>query len=503
MSMPLICETVTANDLTTLRARRDGCRAADLVELRLDGLVDLDVGGALAGRRQPVIVTCRPQWEGGRFDGSEEERRRFLRAALDAGAEYVDVEWRSDFSELLDVRRGRGIVLSTHDFKAGVPSDLEARVAAMRATGAEIVKVAITASRLADCVPLLDCRRVVDGPLVLVAMGRAGIPTRVLAARFGSCWMYAGDAAPGQLSAERLLNDFRFRSLTGDSAVYGVTGRPLEHTLSPAMHNAAFASLALEAAYVPLEAADADDFMKFAAAVGVVGASITAPFKEELFRRVVTWDPESRRAGAINTVRRHGEGWAGTNTDIAGFLAPLRRRFDVSNTRCAIVGAGGAARAVAIALATEGGHVTVHARDVQKAETVAALVGGRGLALPPPPGSWDLLVNATPVGTFPRVEETPVAAHLLTGGFVCDLVYNPLDTRLLTEARAAGCGTLGGLEMLVAQAVLQCEWWTGQRPSATLLGEAALGALGVPPNGSHTSIDACPRGRVSREASGS
>src|SRR4051794_34576091 len=154
MSEPLLCVTVTAATTAELRQKRDAVPDADLIELRLDTVGDPDVAGALAGRGRPVIVTCRPAWEGGAFTGSGTERKQILADALTLGAEYVDLEWRARFDDLLARTGGRRIVLSTHDY-LGVPVDLTARVHAMRSTGAEVVKIAATMSSLSDCVPLL------------------------------------------------------------------------------------------------------------------------------------------------------------------------------------------------------------------------------------------------------------------------------------------------------------------------------------------------------------
>jgi len=144
----LLCETVTADTLGALRAARDAATFGDLVELRLDGVRDLDVAGALEGRRGPAVVTCRATWEGGRFEGSEAERRVILTRALELGAEFVDVEWRAGFQELIDLAPAR-VVVSHHAFD-GVPSDLTDRVLAMRSTGAGTIKVAVLTPRLAD-----------------------------------------------------------------------------------------------------------------------------------------------------------------------------------------------------------------------------------------------------------------------------------------------------------------------------------------------------------------
>jgi 3-dehydroquinate dehydratase / shikimate dehydrogenase len=476
---PLLCVTVTAPTTAELRKRRDAVTDADLVELRLDSVADPNVAAALAGRRRPVIVTCRPVWEGGLFAGSEADRHALLSDALALGAEYVDVEWRARFDDLVARTAGQRIVLSSHDFE-GVPADLTARMQAMRATGAEVVKLAIKATRLVDCVALLELGNQPGQQrgLVLVGMGESGLATRVLAGRFGSRWTYAGTQAEvGQLDPDRLRDEYGFRSLSGSPDVYGLVGAPVDHSVSPAMHNAAFRAAHLDAVSLPFPAADADDFVTFARAMGLKGAGVTTPYKVALMERVDECDPIARRIGAINTIRVASGRWLGGNTDASGFLVPLGDRAALAGQRAAVLGAGGAARAVAVALVSAGSSVTVHARDVQRAMDVAMRVGAKAGAWPPARGQWDLLVNCTPVGMYPHAEESPMPADDLTGRTVYDLVYNPAMTRLLREARRAGCEIIGGLDMLVGQAREQFEWWTGVRPSAAVMREAAVKKL--------------------------
>src|SRR5690349_4296748 len=163
MTRSLLCETVTGRSMADLLTARDTATAGDLVELRLDGVVDLDVAAALHGRSRPAVVTCRPTWEGGRFDGSEEERRTILSRALSLGAEYVDVEWRAGFVDVIAQDRAR-IVLSSHEF-SGIPADLDDRVRDMRAVGAGHIKIAVTVSSLTDTLLLT---RIADGGNAIV-----------------------------------------------------------------------------------------------------------------------------------------------------------------------------------------------------------------------------------------------------------------------------------------------------------------------------------------------
>jgi 3-dehydroquinate dehydratase/shikimate dehydrogenase len=474
MSKPLLVIVASAPTTAELRRRRDAASAAgaDIVELRLDSVADPDVTAALAGRKSPVIVTCRPEWEGGAFKDSETERRRLLECALQQGAEYVDLEFKAAFAtDLIAATGGQRIVLSSHEF-AGVPSDLIERVRAMRAARAEIVKIAIMAQSLSDNLRLLQLERAPN--TVLIAMGAAGAPTRILAAHFHSMWSYAGEGyAPGQITAARMLDEFGFGSITDRTAIYGVVGSPLTHSVSPAMHNAAFRDAGADAVYVPMVASSAEDFTIFATALGVQGVSITIPYKVDLFERADVTDELSRKVGAVNTYRRDALRWEARNTDVSGFLAPLKGRLELRGARSAILGAGGAARAVAVALASAGSAVTVYGRNRGKAKTVAAIAGATAAVFPVAANSWDLLVNTTPVGMFPNVDETPFEGAF-DGRVVYDLVYNPMETRLLREAAAAGCDTIGGLDMLVAQAEDQSEWWIGRRPRPGLMREAAV-----------------------------
>jgi 3-dehydroquinate dehydratase/shikimate dehydrogenase len=462
---------VTARTTAELRERRDAAAGVDLVELRLDGVADPDARGALDGRRLPAIVTCRPVWEGGAFSGSEEERHRLLEQAVEAGAEYVDVEWRAGFRDSLIGRTsGAGLIVSVHDF-AGIPDDLLSLHRAMRQTGASICKLAFTARRLTDVFAAdglaKDAGSRTTGPgrvggTVVIAMGTAGMATRVLPGRFHSQWTYAGDCAPGQIPAERLLTEFRFREITPATAVYGVVGSRSGGSRSPSLHNAAFRAAGVDAVYLPLETADFSDFLAFADRLPLLGASVTMPFKEVAMACAAEVDDIGRAVGAVNTLRRVSAGWSATNTDVDGFLDPIRD-LPLRGRRVAIIGAGGAARAVAVAAGRCGARVSVFGRHLGRARLVAALADGDAFEGVPGRGSWDLLVNATPVGASPDVDRTPVDAERLEGGVVYDLVYDPPVTRLMREARAAGCRTVGGLDMLVAQAQRQNEWWTGAR----------------------------------------
>jgi len=544
MSTSLLCETVTGRSMAELLAARDAATAGDMVELRLDGVADLDVVAALAGRRLPVVVTCRPHWEGGRFSGSEEERKDILRRALELGADFVDVEWKTlhgghpvTFNDLLVAHASR-IVLSSHDFD-GVPADLTGRAQDMRASGAAVIKIAVTAGRLVDTLPLRAIAR--EGNAVVIGMGAAGVPSRLLASRFGSRWTYSGNGvAPGQIPAARMIDEFRFRAIGPATRLFGVVSANAMHSLSPLLHNAAFAAAGLDAVYVPLQAADFNDFLEFAAELGIEGVSVTIPYKRDALAAASLADDLTRQVGAANTLRRIGppeggphdsadEGgprigietprpdlaasgddaealrrdangdldveaafrrpsvdaplsddavalgqWAATNTDVDGFLEPLEAAVgSVAGLRVAVLGAGGSARAVIVALLSRGAHVAVHARRPEQAHEVTLSLGAAIGDWPVPGGSWDVLVNCTPLGGATLRDESPMADQPLTGRLVYDLTYGPGESALVRDARQAGCAVIDGLPMLVAQAQRQFTWWTGQAPAPGVMSEAA------------------------------
>jgi 3-dehydroquinate dehydratase/shikimate dehydrogenase len=466
--------------MAELLAARDAAVRGDMVELRLDGVANLDVGRALDGRRVPAIVTCRAMWEGGRFDGSEEERRSILAAALDRGAERVDIEWQAidghatgvAFRDLVS-RHPERIVVSSHHFD-GVPADLESKARAMRALGAGTIKIAVSVTCASQTLRLKTIAK--DGGAVVIGMGELGIASRLLAGRFGSEWTYAGDGlAPGQIPARQMIDDYAFRRVGPSTRIFGVVSTNALHSLSPVMHNAAFEAAGIDAVYVPLPVHEFGDFLSFAEEMGIEGVSVTIPFKLDALRVAASSDALTQQVGAANTLRRSDAGWEATNTDVDGFLQPLAVAWNASmdGVRASVLGAGGAARAVIVALASKGAQVTVHARREEQALELASGFNVRSGVYPPESGSWDLLINCTPLGGASRRSESPMPVEKLTGRLVYDLTYGQGEATLLRDARSAGLKTLDGLAMLVAQAERQFEWWTGRKPEPGVMESAA------------------------------
>jgi shikimate dehydrogenase len=275
------------------------------------------------------------------------------------------------------------------------------------------------------------------------------------------------------MPARDLATRVRVHETTARSAVYGIAGRPLAHSASPAMHNAALACAGMDAVYLPFETADPAELLDVADALGVRGLSVTAPLKEALLPHLASVSARAAAIGAVNTLRRDATGWHGENFDIDGFLAPLEaHRARLDGGRAVVLGAGGAARAVVLALQSIGMRVAISARRDRAADALATALGVDAVAWPPD-ADCDLLVNATSCGTWPDVDAAPIDRGLVPDGIVYDLVYNPALTTLLRWASAGGAPAIGGLPMLAAQAERQFAWWTGAAAPPGVMTRAA------------------------------
>lgn len=488
--MTRICVTLAEDDTAALIDRMvDVGPHADLFEIRGDLVRDLDLLTLLRARDKPLLFTCRAVSEGGKAKDSHPERKEMLLEACKRGFEYVDVEHRTPIFEVLAAKAGKGLVVSFHDLEA-TPDDLDRLYADMCARGADVVKIVVTPRSVADVGRLLDfaARTVAQGgtPLVALAMGPLGTPTRLLAGRYGAPFTFASvapgaEAAPGQISAALMDDLYRVRRVSERTKVYGILGSDVGRSLSPRIHNRAFAACGLDAIYVPLQAEDLAAFLGCRRALGLSGFSVTRPYKVEVVSHLDLVDEEAALAGSVNTVVVEGERLRGLSTDGVGVTSPLERHLALEGASVVVLGAGGAARAAAHALRKKGAAVTLLARDPEQAADAARAIGcDYGPLTSAGERPFDAVINATPLGSgaHAALSPWPATAHR-KGSVAFDMVYDPVETRLLREAREAGAVAVSGLEMLLAQAIGQFEAWTGMRAPEGVMRQALFGAAGT------------------------
>ena len=483
--MTRICVSLTEETMAGLMDRMEELSGiADLFEIRADLVLDLDLLTLMRAKTRPLLLTCLPVAEGGRWQDDDPQRRLVLLEGVKRGFDYVDVNFRSRYMDVMMEKSGRGLVVSYHDLD-GTPADLDALYAQMADCGADIVKIAVTPHSVADVGRLLGfAQRVAQRggpPLIALAMGPLGLVSRVTAGRYGAPWTFASaaegaEAAPGQLPAAVMADLYRVHNVTPATRVYGVLGVDVARSLSPVLHNRAFEARGLDAVYVPLQAEALEPFVHALPALDLAGFSVTRPYKVGIIDHLDAVEEASAVCGSVNTVVVRNGSLQGSTSDGAGVLIPLRKRTEVKGKSVVVVGSGGAARAAALALRRKGARVTILGRDLVKAGDAAQAAGcAHGALKDLGTYPWDVLINATPVGSASNPELTPVPARLHRPGTIAfDMVYDPLATRFLREAQAAGCTIIDGLEMLLAQAIVQFEAWTGLEAPVEAMRSAAL-----------------------------
>ncbi len=487
-----ICAVVAAADAKAALNQLD--RALEFtktVELRLDYLKDdreitrfLDALGKKR-IRAVLIATCRRTAAGGKYRGSAANQLIYLAEALRAGCKWydLDIETASIAPRgLVDVLVGEGRQLLSAHYFGKAPPKVTKVVETLAAFKPDAAKIAMQANTIAESVKVIDLARGRSN-FIAVPMGEAALPARVLALRQGSALAFAPveqDTAPGQVPLDVMTQLYRADKLTRKTRVYGVIGDPIGHSLSPRLHNAGFHAAKIDAVFLPFLVRDLKDFLSAIKPLGIRGFAVTLPHKQAVMRHLDSIDPMAEAIGAVNTVVVRANGRLhGLNTDYVGVLRALDKRMPFQGSRVLIVGAGGAARAVAYALARAGSIVSITARRPQQAEALARAVKGEAVARTKVRSQYfDAIVNTTPVGMHPYESGSPLEADELNTRLVFDLIYRPQVTKLLQLARRRGIETVSGLDMFVAQGIAQWEIWTGRRAPVAPMLAAVKRALG-------------------------
>ncbi|MHC4884280.1 MAG: shikimate dehydrogenase [Planctomycetota bacterium] len=469
----MICIPITA---TSMEAALDqiarACQEpADLLELRLDYIErDLDVTTLLRSSSLPCIVTVRPVRDGGNFSGSEEDRFALLREADRAGAAYLDVEY--DVLDAFGLADTATLIASYHNFEE-TPVDLPAIIKGIEALPCDIVKFATMGTRLTDNLAVWKAMAACRKPVIGLCMGELGEVSRVLAHRQGGLLTFGSleagrESAPGQQTARDLAELYRVKGITEATALYAVVGNPIGHSVSPEIHNSAFRAQHRDAAYLRFRVEDLAKFLQDFECLGLRGLSVTIPHKDAALKAATRVEPVAAKIQTVNTLTRIEGGWEGDNTDWKGSIdairnAAARAGLNLNGARALLLGAGGAAKGIAYGLQEAGCTLVIANRTRSKAEALAEELGAEVVDLANAHRqAFDVVANSTSMGMHPHEDASAIDAQVFHPGMVAfDAVYNPRETKMLREAKAAGAEVADGVEMFVGQAIRQYERWTG------------------------------------------
>ncbi len=492
---PPICIALGLPDTDSLidQARAEYQAGERFLEFRLDYIPDPERGIAamqkflLRHTDCTILATCRRRQNQGKFTGSIEEQLRMLNAAREAGAHAVDLEIESAENceeRLADLRASTYLLLSYHNY-GGTPPRLDHVLKRMTRIPAHGYKIVTTARKPSDTSRVLSLAKShPKTPTILLAMGETGFATRVLSPAFGGLYTYAAPnmalgTASGQVGAKKLRSIYRVGKISRDAKIYGVIADPVNHSISPAVHNRAFQARRIDASYLPflVKPGQLKDFFAMAEELPLAGFSVTIPHKLKIIRYLDQVDPVAKRIGAVNTVWRKAGKWRGTNTDAPGVTVPLEKHLRLSKSSVLVVGNGGAARGAAFALVEAGAKLSLTGRNIDRVRALASACGAEPLSREQAEARmFDAVVHATPLGMSPNTDKC-FFRDKIPAKLVFDMVYTPMETELLKRARAQKAVVIPGIEMFLEQASRQFEIWTGERAPRAAMKQAALEAL--------------------------
>lgn len=501
--MTYLAVSIFAEDQDAFFRQLDGARSkgAEAVEIRVDALLEpavdsvLKMARAVQKAKLPVIVTCRDKKEGGFAEIDRSLRLAILREAILAGVDFVDIEYENfkhpDTCSVLKAALEQSktkLILSRHNFDCPF-DDLELLYESILAAYPDAIpKIVYKARHINDCFAVFDLLKSSDRPLIAFCMGAAGQISRILAKKFGAFLTFASldddsATAPGQVPIEQLKKLYRWDHQDADTEIFGLIGNPVGHSLSPTLFNACFDAEQINAVYLPfLVEGDTDEFTAFLDHIsgrpkfGFGGFSVTLPHKTHALDYANLHgdyvDNLAEAIGAVNTLKIGFNGLLSAyNTDYSGAMDALAAameagRHDLHKTKVAVVGAGGVARAVVAGLADVGARVTIYNRTVNKAQSLAKEFGCKSASVDKlPQTKATILINCTSLGMHPNVETSPVPDGVVHKDMIVfDTIYNPLETKLIKDAEAAGATAVNGAEMFIRQAMAQYKVYVGSDP---------------------------------------
>ena len=471
-------------------------RGAKFIELRLDFLAKaVDFKRLTPLKQCPWVATLRRPSDGGRYSGTEQERMMILRQAIVSGAfEWVDLE--TDVAGTIPRFGPVKRIVSYHN-TTETPANLEDIYATMLGQDADVYKLAVTAHTTDDVARVMQLQRSAPKPTVAFCMGDLGQPTRFLSLKFGAPWIYAAfnkerGIAPGLPSLDEFRTTYPVKAINADTKVYGVVGDPVGHSLSPLLHNHMYKKMGVDALYLPFRVLRGQlaPALEAYEKIPVHGYSVTIPHKEAAATLAREAEPNVQVTGAANTLVRRDDGkFVAANTDYAAATESLKAHLverakdgpvtQLSQLSVLLLGAGGVARSIAYSLHREGAQITITSRTYERAQRLAEDVKCKAVDWHARHNvTFDVLINCTPVGMHPNVDESPCHFSVLKPGtIVFDTIYTPETTLLIREALARGCDTITGVDMFVRQAARQIELFTGLLPDVAAMRQVMRKAL--------------------------
>lgn len=486
----------TRHKMVTAELQEAVKRGTNFVELRLDFLAKaIDFKRLTPFKKCPWVATLRRPADGGRFPGTEPERQVILRQAIVSGTfEWVDLE--TDIATAIPRFGKVKRIISFHNLHE-TPANLEDIYTNMLKQDGDVYKIAVMAQTPEDMVRVLKLQQNAPKPTVAFCMGDIGQPSRFLAVRYGAPWIYAAfnkerGIAPGLPSLDDFRTTYPIRSVSPSTQIFGLVGDPVGHSFGPLLHNQIYQRLGVNALYLPFRVPRGmlPQAIEAYGDIPVSGYSVTIPHKEAAAQLAREAELNVQITQAANTLIRLPDGvYAAANTDYGAAIDSMKAHLteramegpvtQLSQLSVLILGAGGVARAVAFGFHREGAQITITGRTYERAQKLAEEVKCKAVDWHARHSiSFDVLVNCTPVGLHPNVDEAPCHFSILKPGMtVFDTIYTPETTLLLREARARGCHTITGVDMFVRQAARQIELFTGLTPDLAIMRETMRKAL--------------------------
>jgi len=486
----MLIATLPVTDYSTVKQQLfQLADSADGVELRLDYASHWD-GKAVAELRKmcalPVVFTLRSQAQGGHYPHSEKQRLQTILELCACNPDYLDLEHDVPQQYIKSIRQrypAIKIIVSYHNF-VETPADLDALFQALYQENCYAYKIATQSQSTLDALRMLHWVLSMRSRhrIIGLCMGEAGQCTRILAPVVGCLFSYAfwdrsQATASDQLSLQDLTTTYHYRQLNSSSKIYALLGDPVHLSVGHIFHNRAIEIMGQNAVYIKLRvtAEELSAAMVIVRQLPVWGLSITMPLKETVVPLLDKLSPDVQVIQAVNTVVRERQ-WTGWNTDGLGAMQALSEHRSLDQQTILLLGAGGAARAIAYAALAQGAKVIILNRSIAKAKILADELGCEAYALAVFPAlkSYNLCINTLPEAAFqdPTMQAIWQSNHILPGTVVMDIVYQPVETTFLRAAKAAGCVCIPGFKMYIAQALLQIQHWF--QPEATALREIKL-----------------------------